>query len=126
MMLVLVGMVGLGLDAGRAYVDRRELQDAVDAAALATADAFQYNGSGHSLDVSGASNITVTGDILSSGDINITSANATVKVAGNVADKCPNPPPSAIQYECYPSGATPPCTLPDVLGSGTGAQTQFP
>src|SRR5439155_15546885 len=94
--------------------------------AIATLSQAGCGGSGHSLDVSGASNITVTGDILSSGDINITSANATVKVAGNVADKCPNPPPSAIQYECYPSGAAPPCTLPDVLGSGTGAQTQFP
>jgi uncharacterized membrane protein len=44
MMLVLVGMVGLGLDSGRAYVDRREVQDAVDAAALAAADVYQANG----------------------------------------------------------------------------------
>jgi Flp pilus assembly protein TadG len=40
MMLVLLGMVGLAVDGGRAYVDRREIQDAVDAAALAAGDNF--------------------------------------------------------------------------------------
>ena len=247
MMLVLVGMVGLGLDSGRAYVDRRELQDAVDAAALAAADTYQANGgygtawslgeqaalslyaaneriystascspalgvpttspqtwtcsypsdsshsvtltitnrgasgaifqvsathqlrlalmqllsasstisvgatatsnvssqtrtpaiatlsqngcngnNGHSLSISGGGNITVNGDMISSGDINIQSANSTVKIAGDVLDQCPNPPPTAIQYLCYPSGASPPCTLPDVVGAGTGGQTAFP
>jgi Flp pilus assembly protein TadG len=40
MLTVLIGFVGLAVDGGRAYVDRRELQAAVDAAALATADRF--------------------------------------------------------------------------------------
>lgn len=40
MLLVLLGMVGLAVDGGRAYVDRRELQDAVDAGALAAGDNF--------------------------------------------------------------------------------------
>ena len=41
MMVVLIGMVGLAIEGGRAYVDRRELQDAVDAAALAAGDNYQ-------------------------------------------------------------------------------------
>src|SRR5258708_5458805 len=40
MLLVLLGMVGLAVDGGRAYVDRREVQDAVDAGALAAGDNF--------------------------------------------------------------------------------------
>lgn len=40
MMLVLLGMVGIAVDGGRGYVDRRELQDAVDAAALAAGDNY--------------------------------------------------------------------------------------
>src|SRR5258708_16419228 len=38
LMLVLMGMLGLAIDSGRAYVDRRNLQAAVDAAALAAGD----------------------------------------------------------------------------------------
>src|SRR2546430_17372306 len=37
MILVLFGFVGLAIDSGRAYLDRRHLQAAVDAAALAAA-----------------------------------------------------------------------------------------
>lgn len=40
MMIVLLGFVGLAVDGGRGYVDRRELQDAVDAAALGAGDNF--------------------------------------------------------------------------------------
>ena len=40
MLLVLLGMLGLAVDGGRAYVDRREIQDAVDAGALAAGDNF--------------------------------------------------------------------------------------
>src|SRR3979409_2700245 len=38
MILVLFGMLGLAIDSGRAYVDRRDQQTAVDAAALAAGD----------------------------------------------------------------------------------------
>lgn len=40
MLVLLIGFLGLGIDGGRAYVDRRQVQDAVDAAALAAADNF--------------------------------------------------------------------------------------
>src|SRR5437773_11411546 len=38
LILVLFGMLGLGIDSGRGYVDRRDQQTAVDAAALAAGD----------------------------------------------------------------------------------------
>jgi hypothetical protein len=41
LILVLFAMLGLAIDSGRAYVDRRDLQAAVDAAALATGDWYE-------------------------------------------------------------------------------------
>src|SRR5579859_2120122 len=41
LILVLFGMLGLAIDSGRAYVDRRDQQAAVDAAALAAGDWYQ-------------------------------------------------------------------------------------
>jgi len=41
LILVLFGMLGLAVDSGRAYVDRRDQQAAVDAAALAAGDWFE-------------------------------------------------------------------------------------
>src|SRR5438874_12497314 len=38
LILVLFGMLGLAVDSGRGYVDRRDQQTAVDAAALAAGD----------------------------------------------------------------------------------------
>src|ERR1700693_394255 len=38
LILVLFGMLGLAIDSGRSYVDRRDQQSAVDAAALAAGD----------------------------------------------------------------------------------------
>ena len=40
-LIVLFGMLGLAIDGGRAYIDRRELQNAVDAAVLAAGDNFE-------------------------------------------------------------------------------------
>ena len=45
LILVLFGMLGLAIDSGRAYVDRRDQQAAVDAAALAAGDWFENFGS---------------------------------------------------------------------------------
>jgi hypothetical protein len=44
LMLVLFAMLGLAIDSGRAYVDRRDLQTAVDAAALAAGDWYENYG----------------------------------------------------------------------------------
>ena len=43
MLVILVGFLGLGIDGGRAYVDRREMQDSADAAALGAADNYINN-----------------------------------------------------------------------------------
>jgi Flp pilus assembly protein TadG len=43
-LVVLCGMLGLAIDSGRAYVDRRGLQDAVDAATLAAGDDYENFG----------------------------------------------------------------------------------
>lgn len=43
-LVVLFGMLGLAIDGGRAYVDRRDLQDAVDAAVLASGDNYMLQG----------------------------------------------------------------------------------
>lgn len=40
MLAVLIGFLGLAIDSGRLYVERRQLQTAADSAALAAADAF--------------------------------------------------------------------------------------
>jgi hypothetical protein len=45
MLAVVVGMVALAIDGSRAYALRRDLQDAVDAAALAASDSLQQTGS---------------------------------------------------------------------------------
>src|SRR4051812_30364265 len=41
LILVLFGMLGLAIDSGRGYVDRRDQQSAVDASALAAGDWFE-------------------------------------------------------------------------------------
>lgn len=45
MLVVVVGMAALAIDGSRAYALRRDLQDGIDAAALAAADNFQRTGS---------------------------------------------------------------------------------
>src|SRR2546428_9518823 len=41
LILVLFGMLGLAIDSGRGYVDRRDQQTAVDAAALSAGDWYE-------------------------------------------------------------------------------------
>src|SRR5438046_9181358 len=41
LILVLFGMLGLAIDSGRGYVDRRDQQTGVDAAALAAGDWYE-------------------------------------------------------------------------------------
>src|SRR5258708_14026594 len=51
LILVLFGMLGLAVDSGRGYVDRRDQQTAVDAAALAAGD--WYNNFPNPTDLAG-------------------------------------------------------------------------
>jgi len=58
LILVLFAMLGLAIDSGRAYVDRRDQQAAVDAAALSAGDWYEnYN------DLTGATNGALTNSV---------------------------------------------------------------
>ena len=50
MLAILLGFLGLSIDSGRVYVERRQLQTAADSAALAAADAFWAAHSTHQPD----------------------------------------------------------------------------
>ncbi|GAC1658312.1 MAG: hypothetical protein NVS9B1_17930 [Candidatus Dormibacteraceae bacterium] len=71
LVVVLIGMVGLAIDGGRAYVDRREVQDAVDGAALAAGDTFNNTNSVASSETAAANNfaanLRIGGSISQSG-----------------------------------------------------------
>ena len=44
LLVILFGMLGLAIDSGRAYVDRRQIQNAVDAATRAAGDDYENFG----------------------------------------------------------------------------------
>src|SRR5665213_1151424 len=56
MLAVLVGMAALAIDGARAYALRRDLQEAVDAAALTAGDNLQQTGSYPSAEQAAATN----------------------------------------------------------------------
>ena len=71
---------------------------------------------GTAVQVTGGGTLAVVGDLVSNGTISITGG-ANIQVAGDIYDRCEAPVPGAVANMCYPSGATPPCTFPDVAGS---------
>jgi hypothetical protein len=70
---------------------------------------------GSALSVNGSGILDVTGDIVSNGAIVV--SGASVDVAGDIYARCQSPVPGSVTTECYPSGANPPCTYPDVAGA---------
>ena len=70
---------------------------------------------GSAISVTGGGTLAVVGDLVSNGSISITGG-ASIQVAGDIYDRCQSPVPGAVSNLCYPSGATPPCTAPDVAG----------
>ena len=73
---------------------------------------------GTALNISTVSSlVTVRGDIVSNGIFNV-GLSSYVHAAGDVLTHCGAPTNAAhITYECWPSGATPPCAGPDVAGA---------
>jgi hypothetical protein len=60
--------------------------------------------------------VTITGDIVSNGSLTM-GGFSYVHLAGNVLTRCATPVnPDHITYECWTSGATPPCSGSDVAG----------
>ena len=69
--------------------------------------------SGTAISVGGSGDLVVVGDMVSSGAISVSSS---TQVAGDVYARCQSSVPG-LTTMCYPSGASPPCTFPDVVGA---------
>jgi hypothetical protein len=69
---------------------------------------------GAAISVSGSGTLSVTGDVVTSGMVSITSGAA--RVAGDIYARCQGSVSGATNA-CYPSGASTPCTYPDVAGA---------
>jgi len=72
-------------------------------------------GGANAIAVNGTGTLNVTGDIVSNGAISMTSG--SVRVAGDIYAHCQSPVPGAVTNLCYPSGASAPCSYPDVVGA---------
>ncbi len=71
---------------------------------------------GSAVQVTGGGTLAVVGDLVSNGTISVTGG-VNIQVAGDIYDRCQAPVPGAVANTCYPSGASTPCTFPDVAGS---------
>jgi hypothetical protein len=69
---------------------------------------------GSAITIGGAGTLSVMGDIVSNGSISI--SGATARVSGDIYARCQSSVPGS-SLACYPSGASTPCTFPDVAGS---------
>jgi hypothetical protein len=67
---------------------------------------------GSAINVNGSGTLNVTGDLVSNGAINVSSS---VRVTGDVYARCQSSV-SSLTTACFPSGASLPCTYPDVAG----------
>ncbi|MEO8744029.1 MAG: pilus assembly protein TadG-related protein [Candidatus Dormiibacterota bacterium] len=71
---------------------------------------------GSAISINGGGTLGVIGDLVSNGTISI-SGGVNLQVGGDIFDQCQSPVPGAVSNTCYPSGANPPCTFPDVAGT---------
>jgi Flp pilus assembly protein TadG len=69
---------------------------------------------GTAITLSGTGTQSVMGDVVSNGAISI--SGVTMRVTGDVYARCQSSVPGVITA-CYPSGASTPCTYPDVAGA---------
>jgi Flp pilus assembly protein TadG len=68
---------------------------------------------GNAITIASGGNLAVVGDVVSNGTI--TTGPGSANVAGDVYARCQASVPGVTNL-CYPSGAAPPCTSPDVAG----------
>jgi Flp pilus assembly protein TadG len=84
-----------------------------------TVAAFDQAGCGGSggtaISISGSGNLSVTGDVVSSGTITLSVAG--LRVAGDIYARCQSSVSGSVTSACYPSGASAPCSYPDVAGA---------
>lgn len=70
---------------------------------------------GAAVTLSGSGTLNVNGDVVSDGAISL--ASGSLRVAGDIYARCQSTVPGAVANACYPSGASAPCTYPDVAGA---------
>jgi Flp pilus assembly protein TadG len=68
--------------------------------------------SGPAVTVNGSGTLNVSGDVVSNGSISVSNS---LRVAGDIYARCQSSVPGA-STACYSSGASTPCTYPDVAG----------
>jgi putative Flp pilus-assembly TadE/G-like protein len=69
---------------------------------------------GTALTVNGTGTLRVTGDVVATGSVSV--AAGSLRVAGDVYARCQSSIAGTVSA-CYPSGASTPCTFPDVAGA---------
>ncbi|TMC54128.1 MAG: hypothetical protein E6J20_03350 [Chloroflexi bacterium] len=70
---------------------------------------------GTAITVNGSGTLNVNGDVVSNGSITMSSG--SLRVAGDIYARCQSPIPGSVTNACYSSGASTPCTYPDVAGA---------
>jgi len=84
--------------------------------AVAALDQAGCGGAGGSaLTIAGAGTLNVSGDVVSSGAVSLSGAG--LRVAGDIYARCQASIPGSVTTACYPSGASTPCTYPDIAGA---------
>jgi hypothetical protein len=85
------------------------------APAVAALDQAGCGGAGGAaISITGSGTLNVTGDIVSSGAVSVSTG--AVRVAGDIYARCQSSV-SGATTACYPSGAGTPCTYPDIAGA---------
>jgi len=82
---------------------------------LGALDSAGCGGGGSAVSVNGSGTLSVAGDIVSNGAIVVNTG--AVRTAGDIYARCQSPVPGSVTNACYPSGASAPCTYPDVAGA---------
>jgi Flp pilus assembly protein TadG len=70
---------------------------------------------GVAMSVAATGTLSVFGTVVSSGSISVP-AGSKLQVAGDIYARCQAVVPGQVTTTCFPSGAMPPCTFPDVAG----------
>ncbi|HKV87154.1 MAG TPA: pilus assembly protein TadG-related protein [Candidatus Dormibacteraeota bacterium] len=70
---------------------------------------------GSTVTINGSGTLNVTGDIVANGAVTVGAG--SVRVAGDLDARCQAPVPGSVSNACYPSGASTPCSYPDVAGA---------
>src|SRR5260370_312517 len=125
MVAVVVGMAALAVDGARAYALRRDLHAATAAAASASVNNLLYTPTiaalsqagcggmpGNAITTTSGGILNIVGDMVSSGAISIA---GSASITGDVYARCQSSV-TGVTTTCYPSGNSPPCTYPDVVG----------